>query len=161
MKIVNKIDGSIHIVRKYIEDNEGIVSIWSNTWYGRHVVGKDCELIAITNSYTKEQRDSYAEEQADFTYRLFIKPLSILNQLTKAWQKETKQPHTLPDMTEFCSWIVKKMTETPKTVNTPELLTSLIECRENLLRYIPNCAGDGSHNGNVLKRVEKAIRNYI
>lgn len=40
----------------------------------------------------------------------------------------------------------------------PDLFNALIECRENLLRYIPNCAGDGSHNGNVLKRVEKAIK---
>jgi len=114
MKILNKSDGSVHVVRKYIEDNEGIISIWSNTWYGRHVVGQDCELIAMTESFTKEQRDQYAEEQADFTYRLFVKPLSVLNQLTKVWQEENKQPHTSPDMTEFCKWIVKKISPKKK-----------------------------------------------
>ena len=60
-------------------------------------------------------------------------------------------------MTAFCKWVVNKISETQTTINTSNLLASLIECRENLLRYIPNCAGDGSHNGNVLKRVEQSI----
>jgi len=37
-------DGSIHIVRKYILDDQGIASVWSNTWYGRHVIGQDCQF---------------------------------------------------------------------------------------------------------------------
>jgi len=32
-------------VRKYICSEEE--SIWSNQWYGRHVIGKDCDWITI------------------------------------------------------------------------------------------------------------------
>ena len=32
-------------VRKYIIDSNGEESIWSNEWYGRHVIGLHCEWI--------------------------------------------------------------------------------------------------------------------
>ena len=66
----------------------------------------DCDYLPEDIFKAMEQ---YAEQQADFTYRLFIKPLNVLNQLTKVWQEETKQPHMFPDMTEFCEWIVQKV----------------------------------------------------
>jgi hypothetical protein len=31
-------------VWKYIESNDGEVSVWCNDWYGRHVIGQDCEF---------------------------------------------------------------------------------------------------------------------
>lgn len=37
--------GDVHNVAKLIVDNEGIVHVWSNTWYGHHVIGQDCEWV--------------------------------------------------------------------------------------------------------------------
>ena len=31
-------------VWKYIKSNDGEVSVWCNDWYGRHVIGQDCEF---------------------------------------------------------------------------------------------------------------------
>lgn len=39
-------DDSLHEVRKFIKDEEGIISVWSPTWYGRHVIGQDCEFVS-------------------------------------------------------------------------------------------------------------------
>ena len=111
-----------------------------------------------TNQIVKAM-EKYAEQQTDLTCELFSKPMCELQPLEKIWQKETNSPYVIPDMTDFCKWIVEKITETPVAINAPNLFVSLVECRENLLRYIPNCAGDGSHNGSVLKRVEQSINN--
>jgi hypothetical protein len=35
-------DNQLINVRKYIIDDEGEESIWSNDWYGRHIIGRDC-----------------------------------------------------------------------------------------------------------------------
>jgi hypothetical protein len=43
--IRNFTDDSTHEVWKYLKDDQGIISIWSHTWYGRHVVGQDCEFV--------------------------------------------------------------------------------------------------------------------
>jgi hypothetical protein len=42
--VKNTADGSIHEVRKYIKSDDGEQSVWCNTWYGRHVIGNDCEF---------------------------------------------------------------------------------------------------------------------
>jgi hypothetical protein len=34
--------GEVHEVHKYI-NNDGEESIWCDEWYGRHVIGQDCE----------------------------------------------------------------------------------------------------------------------
>ena len=44
MKVVDK-SGVTHIVRKYVIDDNGVESVWCNTWYGRHVIGQDCKLF--------------------------------------------------------------------------------------------------------------------
>ncbi len=44
--IRNTQDNSIHEVRKYIKDPQGVISVWANTWYGRHVIGQDCEIVS-------------------------------------------------------------------------------------------------------------------
>lgn len=33
----------VYQVRKYIISGDGVENIWSNEWYGRHVIGLDCE----------------------------------------------------------------------------------------------------------------------
>ena len=43
-KVKNLADGSIHEVRKYIKTDDGEESVWCSTWYGRHVIGRDCEI---------------------------------------------------------------------------------------------------------------------
>lgn len=40
-------EGIIHEVQKYIKSSDGEESVWCNDWYGRHVIGKDCEFIKI------------------------------------------------------------------------------------------------------------------
>lgn len=41
--------GDVHAVSKVIVDNEGVVHIWCNTWYGHHVIGQDCEWVQHAN----------------------------------------------------------------------------------------------------------------
>ena len=40
--VKNVSDGSIHEVFKYIKNPEGEIHIWCYTWYGHHIIGKDC-----------------------------------------------------------------------------------------------------------------------
>lgn len=43
--IKRKSDGEIFKVRKYVKAEEPILEehIWSNDWYGHHIIGSDCE----------------------------------------------------------------------------------------------------------------------
>lgn len=43
MKVVDIKTGEKHEVRKYVK-SESDESVWCLTWYGRHVIGKDCEF---------------------------------------------------------------------------------------------------------------------
>lgn len=36
-------DGKIFSIRKYIIDSDNKENVWSNEWYGHHVIGVDCE----------------------------------------------------------------------------------------------------------------------
>ncbi len=38
----NVSDGSVHEVNKYIKNPEGEIHIWCHTWYGHHILGRDC-----------------------------------------------------------------------------------------------------------------------
>lgn len=40
-------DGVVFEVQKYIHAGDGQISIWCNGWYGRHVLGQDCEELKI------------------------------------------------------------------------------------------------------------------
>ena len=40
--VKNVEEGSIHEVFKYIKDPEGEIHIWCATWYGHHIIGRDC-----------------------------------------------------------------------------------------------------------------------
>lgn len=42
MNVIRISDNKVIKVHKYILGNEGQESIWSNDWYGRHVIGQDC-----------------------------------------------------------------------------------------------------------------------
>lgn len=42
--VKRKDTGEIVKVQKYTESGDGTESIWSNEWYGRHVIGMDCEF---------------------------------------------------------------------------------------------------------------------
>jgi len=44
-KIKDKSNNSVHNARKISEDIDGTVSVWSDTWQGRHVIGRDCEFV--------------------------------------------------------------------------------------------------------------------
>lgn len=46
MKIIDKQTGTIHEVRKYVIDDNRSESVWCSTWYGRHVIGQDCEFLS-------------------------------------------------------------------------------------------------------------------
>ena len=50
--VKNNSDGCIHEVRKYIKSDDGEESVWCSSWYGRHVIGKDCEIHDVI-LYTK------------------------------------------------------------------------------------------------------------
>ncbi len=38
-------NGILHKIWKLVVGGEGDVSVWSYTWYGRHIVGDDCKLV--------------------------------------------------------------------------------------------------------------------
>jgi len=40
--VKNVEDGSVHEVFKYIKNMEGEIHIWCTTWYGHHIIGRDC-----------------------------------------------------------------------------------------------------------------------
>jgi hypothetical protein len=42
LHVKNVSDGSVHEVWKYIKNQEGEIHIWCHTWYGHHILGKDC-----------------------------------------------------------------------------------------------------------------------
>lgn len=43
--IIRLSDDTIHEVWKYLKSDNGEISCWSNTWYGRHVYGKDFVFV--------------------------------------------------------------------------------------------------------------------
>jgi hypothetical protein len=43
MLVIDK-EGITHEVQKYIKSKDGEESVWCNDWYGRHVIGQDCEF---------------------------------------------------------------------------------------------------------------------
>lgn len=43
MNKIISLNGKIYKIQKYIIDNEGQESVWCNDWYGKHVIGQDCE----------------------------------------------------------------------------------------------------------------------
>jgi len=43
--VKEKLTDQVFKVWKYIESNDGEVSVWCNDWYGRHVIGQDCEFL--------------------------------------------------------------------------------------------------------------------
>ena len=47
MIVIKKDTGKEVKVRKYIIDDLGFEYIWSNEWYGKHVMGWDCEWKII------------------------------------------------------------------------------------------------------------------
>lgn len=63
MKVKDIKTGDIHTVRKYIIDDEGVESIWCDSWYGRHAIGFDCE-------WANQSEDSEAVELKPSVQRL-------------------------------------------------------------------------------------------
>lgn len=45
LKVMNVNTGEIHKIWKFVIGNNGETSIWSYSWYGRHVVGIDCVFV--------------------------------------------------------------------------------------------------------------------
>jgi hypothetical protein len=53
--IRNLSDGSIHEVFKYIKDSDNRISVYSTTWYGRHIIGEDCEFYNQPQTAVNDQ----------------------------------------------------------------------------------------------------------
>jgi hypothetical protein len=45
LKIMDVNTGEIHRVWKFVVGGNGEINIWTNTWYGRHVIGMDCVFV--------------------------------------------------------------------------------------------------------------------
>lgn len=41
--IKRKDTGEVHQVNKYVLGSDNQTHVWCNTWYGHHIIGKDCE----------------------------------------------------------------------------------------------------------------------
>jgi len=48
IKVIDLKTNEVHVIWKWILDGMGKESVWSKTWYGRHVIGQDC--IWVTNN---------------------------------------------------------------------------------------------------------------
>ena len=66
LQIITK-DGAIHNVWKYLMSSDGEANVWCSDWYGRHVIGYDCEF------YTE------AEHQAAKVYRDALEKIANSN----------------------------------------------------------------------------------
>jgi len=49
LKIISITDRKVCVVQKYSLDMEGKQHIWSNDWYGHHIIGVDCEWFIVDN----------------------------------------------------------------------------------------------------------------
>ena len=49
--VKNVEDGSTHEVFKYIKNTEGEIHIWCATWYGHHIIGRDCIFTKKIKEY--------------------------------------------------------------------------------------------------------------
>lgn len=91
MIAIRKKDGQIFEVQKYIKSDTEI-SIWCNDWYGRHVVGQDCDLeyrksipvqFAVWLSLSDTAREYYdrhttlSEDNISELYDIFTEENSI------------------------------------------------------------------------------------
>lgn len=57
MYIVDLKTGWPHEVSKYVKSSDGEESVWCNTWYGRHIIGKDCAFAKNgQNSLTQKNK---------------------------------------------------------------------------------------------------------
>ena len=45
--VVSLSDNKIYEVWKFIKDSEGLISVWCDNWYGRHVIGEDCKFFIV------------------------------------------------------------------------------------------------------------------
>jgi hypothetical protein len=60
MHVINFKTGDLHEVTKYVKsgDGSGEESVWCNSWYGRHVIGKDCAIVkSFQLNTTNTQKD--------------------------------------------------------------------------------------------------------
>lgn len=71
--ILNKETGEKHLVRKVIF-GDAETDVWSNTWYGRHVIGKDCEFcedgVIVLGTVEGKKRNNSTLSWADCANRL-------------------------------------------------------------------------------------------
>lgn len=44
LQVIRNVDKSKIKVNRYILDNDNVEHIWSNDWYGHHIIGNDCEF---------------------------------------------------------------------------------------------------------------------
>lgn len=57
LKVKRKDTGDIVTVRKYIlSENPTEEHIWSNEWYGHHIIGNDCEWCDGKENNTKNKQ---------------------------------------------------------------------------------------------------------
>lgn len=62
LEVREKASGKVYKVWKYLESSDKEISVWCHEWYGRHVVGQDCELVT--------HLDLLEEWLKDFPYEL-------------------------------------------------------------------------------------------
>lgn len=77
MKVISK-DGKIYKVFKYLVSAEQEENIWCNDWYGRHVIGRDCEwynekIIDLCEKYLKYGYRGLFDDQGEFQKEEFRK----------------------------------------------------------------------------------------
>jgi hypothetical protein len=70
LSVIDKATGTRHEVNKlvYHPENEPVPHVWCDTWYGHHVIGKDCEWYS--ESPSKEGNKDAVEDWTDVNDRL-------------------------------------------------------------------------------------------
>lgn len=96
LHVINLKDDSVHEVRKYIIADDGQENVWSNTWYGHHVIGNDCEWMQST-AKIEEGKGLPTDEEID-------KKIFEICSKKRPWDGKSL-PITAPEMlNELAQW---------------------------------------------------------
>jgi hypothetical protein len=114
MKIINN-TGGIHIVRKYVINSAGEESIWTDTWYGRHVIGNDCKWFNESDNQPEPLPES-GNKVIQQLIKMIETRMSLVDSLDDATPSDRARYDVYVDMLAAL-----KETQTVSEVTMPEI----------------------------------------
>lgn len=114
MKIINN-TGGIHIVRKYVINSAGEESIWTDTWYGRHVIGNDCKWFNESDNQPEPLPES-GNKVIQQLIKMIETRMSLVDSLDDATPSDRARYDVYVDMLAAL-----KETQTVSEITMPEI----------------------------------------